>query len=118
LAKEGRPDLSRFFDSLKSYSITQSEISSIRAEYGLERVSCAWFGYWTYALTQQQEPVPQGCLDTAVARVLEGIGHVLGKHTLGDDDSIMVIGQSNFHIACSTGFAPGNSSIVRTLQPL
>jgi hypothetical protein len=41
---------------------------------------------------QQQEPVPQGCLDTAVARVVEGIGHVLGKHTLGDDDSIMVNG--------------------------
>jgi hypothetical protein len=31
-------------------------------------------------------------LDTAVARVVEGIGHVLGKHTLGDDDSIMVNG--------------------------
>ncbi len=40
LAKEGRPDLSRFFDSLESHSITSSEeVSSLRAEYGLERVS-------------------------------------------------------------------------------
>jgi hypothetical protein len=40
LAKEGRPDLSRFFDSLESHSITLSEeVSSLRAEYGLERVS-------------------------------------------------------------------------------
>jgi hypothetical protein len=42
LAKEGRPDLSRFFDSLESRSITPSkEVSSLRAEYGLEKVS-AW----------------------------------------------------------------------------
>jgi hypothetical protein len=40
LAKEGRPDLSRFFDSLESHSITPSEeVSSLRTEYGLERVS-------------------------------------------------------------------------------
>ena len=40
LAKEGRPDLSRFFDSLESHSITPSEeVSSLRAEYGRERVS-------------------------------------------------------------------------------
>ena len=40
LAKEGRPDLSRFFDSLESHSITPSEeVSSLRAEYGLEKVS-------------------------------------------------------------------------------
>ena len=40
LAKEGRPDLSRFFDSLESRSITPSkEVSSLRAEYGLEKVS-------------------------------------------------------------------------------
>jgi hypothetical protein len=40
LAKEGRPDLSRLFDSLESHSITPSEeVSSLRAEYGLERVS-------------------------------------------------------------------------------
>jgi hypothetical protein len=40
LVKEGRPDLSRFFDSLESHSITLSEeISSLWAEYGLERVS-------------------------------------------------------------------------------
>ena len=31
-------------------------------------------------------------MDTTVDRVVEGIGHVLGKHTLGDDDSIMVNG--------------------------
>jgi hypothetical protein len=41
---------------------------------------------------EKQEPVPQGCLDTAVDRVVEGIGHILGKHTLGDGDSIMVNG--------------------------
>jgi hypothetical protein len=40
LVKEGRPDLSRFFDSLESHSIvTSKEVSSLRAEYGLERVS-------------------------------------------------------------------------------
>ena len=40
LAKEGRPDLSRFFDSLESHSIASSkEVSSLRAEYCLERVS-------------------------------------------------------------------------------
>ena len=40
LTREGRPDLSRFFDSLESYSITSSEeVSSLRADYGLERVS-------------------------------------------------------------------------------
>jgi hypothetical protein len=31
-------------------------------------------------------------LDTTVDRVVEGIGRVLGKHTLSDDDSIMVNG--------------------------
>lgn len=40
LAKEGRPDLSRFFDLLEVHSITPSEeVLSLRAEYGLERVS-------------------------------------------------------------------------------
>ena len=39
---------------------------------------------------EQQEPVQQGHLDTAVSQVVEGISHVLGKHTLDDDDSIMV----------------------------
>ena len=40
LAKEGRPDLSRFLDLLESHSITSSEeVSNLRAEYGLERVS-------------------------------------------------------------------------------
>lgn len=40
LIQTGRPDLSRFFDSLESHSITVSEeISSLRAEYSLERVS-------------------------------------------------------------------------------
>jgi len=41
---------------------------------------------------EQQEPVPQGHLDTAVSQVVEGIGHVLGKHILDDDDSVMVNG--------------------------
>ncbi len=42
LASKGRPDLSHFFDLLESHSITPSaEVSSLRAEYGLERVS--WF---------------------------------------------------------------------------
>jgi hypothetical protein len=41
---------------------------------------------------EKQEPVPQGCLDTAVDRVVEGIGHILGKHTLSDGDSIIVNG--------------------------
>ena len=31
-------------------------------------------------------------MDTAIDQVVEGISHVLGKHTLGDDDSIMVNG--------------------------
>lgn len=31
-------------------------------------------------------------MDTAVARVVEEIGHVIGKHTLGDEDSIIVNG--------------------------
>lgn len=40
LAKKGQPDLSRFFDALESHSITSSEdVSSLRAEYGRERVS-------------------------------------------------------------------------------
>jgi hypothetical protein len=40
LVRAGRPDLSRFFDSLESHSITGSEeVLSLRAEYGLERVS-------------------------------------------------------------------------------
>ena len=40
LAHKGRPDLSRFFDSLESHCIIPSaEVSSLRAEYGLERVS-------------------------------------------------------------------------------
>ena len=39
---------------------------------------------------KKQELVLQGCLDTAVDRVVEGIGHVLGKQTLSDDDSLIV----------------------------
>jgi hypothetical protein len=31
-------------------------------------------------------------LDTAIEQVVEGIGHVLSKHSLGDNDSIMVNG--------------------------
>lgn len=45
---------------------------------------------WTRTLIQQQEPVPQGCLDTAIEQVVEGIGNILGKHKLGDDNSIIV----------------------------
>ncbi|KAE8441970.1 hypothetical protein EG329_004137 [Mollisiaceae sp. DMI_Dod_QoI] len=60
LAKEGRPDLSRFLDSLESHSIAPlEEISGFRAEYGFEK-----------------EPVPQGCLDIAINRTVEGIGHL------------------------------------------
>jgi hypothetical protein len=40
LAQEGQPDPSRLFDSLESHSIIPSEeVSSLRTEYGLERVS-------------------------------------------------------------------------------
>jgi hypothetical protein len=40
LAEEGRPDLSRFLDSLESHSIAPlKEISTLRAEYGFEKVS-------------------------------------------------------------------------------
>jgi hypothetical protein len=48
LVNTGQPDLLRFFDSLESHSITASEeISSLRAEYGLERVSMflVWVGH-------------------------------------------------------------------------
>ena len=47
----------------------------------------------------EQEPVLQGHLDTAVGQVVKGIGHVLGKHTLDDDDSIMVNGA--VELSCS-----------------
>ncbi|KAG9240040.1 hypothetical protein BJ878DRAFT_431158 [Calycina marina] len=76
LANEGQPDLSRFFDSLEVHSIIPpEEVSSLRAEYGLER-----------------EPVPQGCLDTAIDRVVDKISLALGKNPLGQDDSIFVNG--------------------------
>ncbi|KAH7305380.1 hypothetical protein BKA65DRAFT_486024 [Rhexocercosporidium sp. MPI-PUGE-AT-0058] len=76
LAEEGRPDLSRFLNSLESLSIAPSrEISSLRAEYGFEK-----------------EPVPQSCLDTALDRVIERVSHVLGKHPLGENDSVIVNG--------------------------
>ena len=40
LAKEEQSDLSRFFDLLESHSIIPSEeVSSLQAEYGLEKVS-------------------------------------------------------------------------------
>ncbi|KAH6690813.1 hypothetical protein BKA61DRAFT_684491 [Leptodontidium sp. MPI-SDFR-AT-0119] len=74
--EEGRPDLSRFLDSLESRSIAPSrEISSLRAEYGFEK-----------------EPVPQSCFDTALDSVIEGVSHVLGKHPLGENDSVIVNG--------------------------
>jgi hypothetical protein len=42
LTKEGRPDLSRLFNSLESHSIILlGEVSSLQAEYGLKRVS--WY---------------------------------------------------------------------------
>jgi hypothetical protein len=41
---------------------------------------------------EKQEPVLQGCLDTAVDRVVKGIGHILGKHTLSNNDSLIVNG--------------------------
>ncbi|KAH9204557.1 hypothetical protein DL95DRAFT_451598 [Leptodontidium sp. 2 PMI_412] len=50
-------------------------ISSLRADYGFEK-----------------EPVPQSCLDTALDRVVEGVSHVLGKHPLGGNDSVIVNG--------------------------
>ncbi|KAH8772379.1 hypothetical protein BGZ57DRAFT_855451 [Hyaloscypha finlandica] len=83
LAQEGQPDPSRLFDSLESHSIILSEeVSSLRTEYSLER-----------------EPVLQGYLDTTVSQVVKGIGHVLGKHTLDDDDSIIV--NSVVELSCS-----------------
>ena len=48
---------------------------------------------------QQQEPVPQGCLNTAINQVVKGISHVLTKHTLSDDDSIIVNGA--VELSCS-----------------
>ena len=36
--------------------------------------------------------MPQGCLDTAVNRIVERISHVLGKETISDNDAIMVNG--------------------------
>jgi len=45
LVKEGRPDLSYFFDSLESHSITLlEEVLSLQAEYGCKRVS--WYLVW------------------------------------------------------------------------
>ena len=43
-------------------------------------------------MLEQQEPLPQGYLDAAVNRVVERISHVLCKHTLSDDDYMMVNG--------------------------
>lgn len=43
LAEKGRPDLSRFLDSLETRSFAPSEeISSLRAEYGFEKVGHVW----------------------------------------------------------------------------
>ncbi len=39
---------------------------------------------------KSQEPVPQDCLDTSINATVEGIGHVLGKHLLNEDDSVIV----------------------------
>ena len=38
-------------------------------------------------------------MDTTVSQVVKGIGHVLGKHTLDDDDSIIV--NSVVELSCS-----------------
>ncbi|KAH8595137.1 hypothetical protein B0O99DRAFT_159895 [Bisporella sp. PMI_857] len=76
LAKEGRPNLSSLFDSLETNSLISSEeVSNLRTEYGLE-----------------EEPVSQLCLEAAINRVVEEIGHVLGKSIVGDQDCIMING--------------------------
>ena len=93
LAEEGRPDLSRFFNSLEAHSITSAEgVSRLRAEYGLETVSWCLIWLWAHTLIQEQEPIPRDCLNTAIDRVVKGISHVLGKHPLSEDDSIIVNG--------------------------
>jgi hypothetical protein len=64
---------------------------NLQAEYGLEGVSRCPVVYRS-TLTQSQEPVPRGCLATAIESVVEGIGHVLGKHPLVEDDSVVING--------------------------
>ncbi|CAM6002786.1 unnamed protein product [Sphagnum balticum] len=91
LAKE---DLSRFLDSLVLCSvIPPTKVLSLRAEYRLERVSWCLV-VWRFALTPSQEPVPQGCLAVVIENVVEGIGHVLGKHPLFKDDSVVINGSA------------------------
>jgi hypothetical protein len=93
LAEEGRPNLSRLFDSLKLHSIISlEEVSSLQAKYGLETVSQYLDYVYIYILIQLQEPIPQGWLDTAIDRVVEEIGHAFGKHPLDKDGSIIVNG--------------------------
>ena len=41
---------------------------------------------------ESQEPVPQGCLDIAINRTIEGISHVLEKRSLSEDDAVTVNG--------------------------
>jgi hypothetical protein len=92
LVKEGRPDLSRFLDSLESRSIIPStEILTLRAEYALERAS-RYLVLLEFTLTQSQEPVPQDSLSSSIDGVLEGIAHALGKQTLAKNDHVMVNG--------------------------
>ncbi|KAH7305405.1 hypothetical protein BKA65DRAFT_520909 [Rhexocercosporidium sp. MPI-PUGE-AT-0058] len=51
-----------------------------------------WAGCLMTSINESQEPVPQSCLDTTLDRVVEGVSHVLGKHLLGEDDSVVVNG--------------------------
>jgi len=39
-----------------------------------------------------QESLPRDCLDTALDCVVEGLSHFLGKHTLGENGSVIVNG--------------------------
>ncbi len=43
-------------------------------------------------LTQPQEPMPPGCLDNAIDRVVEEIDRVLGERPRDQEDSVLVNG--------------------------
>ncbi|KAH8650348.1 hypothetical protein BGZ60DRAFT_421782 [Tricladium varicosporioides] len=49
---------------------------------------------WSYAKSSKEnidkEPIPQDYLDTAIDRVAKGIGYILGKHMLDDNDSLII----------------------------
>ncbi|KAH8747687.1 hypothetical protein F5882DRAFT_471143 [Hyaloscypha sp. PMI_1271] len=84
LAEEGQADLSRFFDSLESHSICHQRGSQ---------------AYRPSTVLRELGPVLQGHLDTAIDQVIKGIGHILSKHTLNNDDSMMVNGAAG--LSCS-----------------